>query len=116
MFFLCLPVFILDQRGQNHKDNENAGSLYMKQFSLRAATPVVHITFRRLYHTSLIKLHFADHSMYRYCFLLFILHVYVHCHCLRFCAFMICYSIIKLISILGIIAHNFHFYVAFRSP
>ena len=29
---------------------------------------------------------------------------------------MICYSIIKLISILDIIAHNFHFYVAFRSP
>ena len=28
-----LPVFILDQRGQNHKDNKNAGSLYMKQFT-----------------------------------------------------------------------------------
>ena len=75
--------------------------------------PIVHITFRRLYHTSLIKLHFADHSMYRYCFLLFILHVYVHCYCLRFCAFMTCYNIIKLISILDIIAHNFYFYVAF---
>ena len=78
--------------------------------------PVVHITFRRLYHTSLIKLHFADHSMYRYCFLLFILHVYVHCYCLRFCAFIICYNIIKLISVLDIIAQNFHFYVAFCSP
>ena len=83
---------------------------------LRAAMPIVHITFRRLYHTSLIKLHFADHSMYRYCFLLFILHVYVQCYCLRFCAFMICYNIIKLISILDIIARNFHFYVAFCSP
>ena len=30
--FLCLSVFILDQRGQNHKDSENAGSLYIKQF------------------------------------------------------------------------------------
>ena len=29
---------------------------------------------------------------------------------------MICYNIIKLISILDIIAHNFHFYVAFCSP
>ena len=26
--FLCLSVFILD----HHKDNENAGSLYIKQF------------------------------------------------------------------------------------
>ena len=41
--------------------------------------PIVHVTFRRLYHTSLIKLHIADHSMYRYCFLLFILHVCVPC-------------------------------------
>ena len=31
--FLCLSAFILNQRGQNHKDNENAGSLYMKQFT-----------------------------------------------------------------------------------
>ena len=31
--FLSLSVFILDQRGQNHKDNEKAGSLYMKQFT-----------------------------------------------------------------------------------
>ena len=30
---LCLFVFILEQRGQNHKDNKNAGSLYMKQFT-----------------------------------------------------------------------------------
>ena len=74
------------------------------------------ITDRRLYHTSLIKLHFADHSLYRYCFLLFILHTYVHCHCLRFCAFMICYNIIKLISTLDIVAHSFNFYVAFCSP
>ena len=29
---------------------------------------------------------------------------------------MICYNVIKLISILDIIAHNFHFYVAFCSP
>ena len=78
--------------------------------------PIVHITFRRLHHTLLIKLHFADHSLYRYCFLLFILHVYVHCYCLRFCAFMICYNIIKLISMLDIIAYNFLFYVAFCSP
>ena len=117
--FVCLSVFILNQRGQNHKDNENAGlwtlSCTWSSSRLRAAMPVVHITFRRLYHTSLIKLHFADYSMYRYCFLLFILHVYVHCHCLRFCAF-ICYNIIKLISTLDIIAHNFHFYVTFRSP
>ena len=77
--------------------------------------PIVHITFRRLYHTVLIKLYFADHSMYRYCFLLFILHVYVRCYCLRFCTFMICYNIIKPISILDIIAHNFHFYVTFFS-
>ena len=82
----------------------------------RAAMPIVHVTFRRLYHTSLIKLQFSDHSMYRHCFLLFILHVCVHCYCLWFCAFMICYNIIKLISILDIIAHNFHFYVAFCSP
>ena len=82
---------------------------------LRAALPIVHITFRRLYHTSLIKLHSVDHSMYRYCFLLFILHVSVHCYCLLFCAFMICYNIIKLISILDIIAHNCHFYVVFCS-
>ena len=78
--------------------------------------PIVHITFRRLYYTSLIKLHFADHSMYRYCFLLFILHVYIHCYCLRFYAFIICYNIIKQIFTLDIIAHNFHFYVAFCSP
>ena len=32
-FLCCLSVFIIDQRGQNHKDNENAGSLYMKQFT-----------------------------------------------------------------------------------
>ena len=83
---------------------------------LRAAMPIVHVTFRRLYHTSLIKLHFADNSMYRYCFLLFILHVCVPCYCLWFCVFMVCYNIIKLISILDIIAHNFHFYVAFCSP
>ena len=25
--------------------------------------PIVHITFRRLYHTLLIKLHFADHTV-----------------------------------------------------
>ena len=31
--FLSLSAFILNQRGQNHKDNENAGSLYMKQFT-----------------------------------------------------------------------------------
>ena len=31
--FLCLSVFIRHQSGQNHKDNENAGSLYMKQFT-----------------------------------------------------------------------------------
>ena len=31
--FVCLFVFILEQRGQNHKDNKNAGSLYMKQFT-----------------------------------------------------------------------------------
>ena len=30
--------------------------------------PIVHVTFRRLYHTSLIKLQFADHSMYRTAF------------------------------------------------
>ena len=76
---------------------------------------IVYITFRRLYDTSLIKLHFADNSMYRYFFLLFILHVYVHCYCLRFYVFIICYNIIKLISILDITAHNFHFYVAFCS-
>ena len=29
--FSFLSAFILNQRGQNHKDNENAGSLYMKQ-------------------------------------------------------------------------------------
>ena len=33
--------------------------------------PIVHINFRRLYHISLIMLHFADHSMYRYCFFFF---------------------------------------------
>ena len=31
--FLFLFAFILNQRGQNHKDNGNAGSLYMKQFT-----------------------------------------------------------------------------------
>ena len=31
--FLSLSVFIWHQRGQNHKDNQNAGSLYMKQFT-----------------------------------------------------------------------------------
>ena len=31
--FLCLSAFILNQRGQTHKDNESAGSLYMKQFT-----------------------------------------------------------------------------------
>ena len=75
--------------------------------------PIVQITFRRLYHTSLIKLHFADHSMDRYCLLLFMLYVYVNFYCLLYCVFMICYNIIKLISILDIIAQNFHFYVAF---
>ena len=114
--FLSLSVFIWHQRGQNHKDNEMLDRCTWSSSRLRAAMPIVHITFRRLYHTSQIKLHFADHCMCRYCFLLFILHVYVHCYCLRFCAFMICYNIIKLISILDIIAHNFHFYVAFRSP
>ena len=114
--FLCLSVFIWHQRGQNHKDNENVDRCTWSSSRLRAAMPIVHVTFRRLYHTSLIKLHFADHSMYRYCFLLFILHVCVPCYCLWFCVFMICYNIIKLISILDIIAHNFHFYVAFCSP
>ena len=33
IFFFCLSAFILNQRGQNHKYNENAGSLYMKQFT-----------------------------------------------------------------------------------
>ena len=32
-FLSLFSVFILDQRGQNRKDNENAGSLYMKQFT-----------------------------------------------------------------------------------
>ena len=72
--------------------------------------PVVHITFGRLYHTSLIKLHFADHSMDRYCFLLFMIHVYVH---LLLFTILHVHDIIKLISILDIIAQNFHFYVAF---
>ena len=32
--FVCLFVCIhLRPKGQNHKDNENAGSLYMKQFT-----------------------------------------------------------------------------------
>ncbi len=33
LFFVFLFVWLLNQRGQNHKDNENAGSLYMKQFT-----------------------------------------------------------------------------------
>ena len=76
--------------------------------------PIAHITFRNLYHTSLIKLHFADHSMYRYCFLLFILHVYVYCYVYDSARSYV--TILYLISILDIIAHNFHFYVAFCSP
>ncbi len=31
--FLFLFGWLLNQRGQNHQDNENAGSLYMKQFT-----------------------------------------------------------------------------------
>ena len=31
-FLFCLFGFN-NQRGQNHKDNENSGSLYMKQFT-----------------------------------------------------------------------------------
>ena len=113
--FLSLTVLILDQRGQNHKDNENAGSLYMKQFTSWSG-----YAYCSCYFSPFIS-HFTDqatfcwYSMYRFCFLLFILHVYVHCYCLRFCAF-ICYNIIKLISSLDIIAYNFHFYVAFCSP
>ena len=115
IFFVCL--YSSDTKGDKIiKTMKMLDRCTWSSSRLRAAMPIVHITFRRLYHTSLIKLHFADHSMYRYCFLLFILHVYVHCYCLRFCAFMICYNIIKLISILDIIAHNFHFYVAFCSP
>ena len=81
IFFVCL--YSSDTKGDKIiKTVKMLDRCTWRSSRLRAAMPIVHVTFRRLYHTSLIKLHFADHSMYRYCFsFFFFFPVYITCLC-----------------------------------